>query len=50
MAAYVKEGKRIPRCGEVGLTSNQIDDFKNLGYVMSGNRHKRMTTVRFGVA
>jgi hypothetical protein len=46
MAAYVKEGKRIPRRGEVGLTTDQIDDFENQGFVMSGNRHKRMTAVR----
>jgi hypothetical protein len=46
MAAYVKEGKRIPRRGEVGLTTEQIDDFENQGFVMSGNRHKRMTAVR----
>ncbi len=46
MAAYVKEGKRIPRRGEVGLTTDEIDDFENQGFVMSGNRHKRMTAVR----
>jgi len=46
MAAFVKEGKRIPRRGEVGLTTDQIDDFENQGFVMSGNRHKRMTAVR----
>jgi hypothetical protein len=46
MAAFVKEGKRIPRRGEVGLTTEQIDDFENQGFVMSGNRHKRMTAVR----
>ena len=38
MAAYVEEGKRIPRRGEIGLTSGEIDAFENTGYVMSGSR------------
>ena len=38
MAAYVQEGKRIPRRGEIGLTSNEIEDFEDAGYVMSGSR------------
>lgn len=38
MAAYVKEGKRIPRRGEIGLSGDQIADFENVGYVMSGSR------------
>lgn len=46
MAAYVQSGKRIPRRGEVGLTSNQIEHFEHLGYIMSGSRHSRMNAVR----
>lgn len=46
MAAYIAEGKRIPRRGEIGLTSEEIDQFENSGYVMSGSRHRRMEAVR----
>eukprot|EP01067_Filipodium_phascolosomae_P004166 Filipodium_phascolosomae@DN272_c0_g1_i1.p1 len=46
MAAYVQSGKRIPRRGEVGLSAEQIDNFEQLGYVMSGSRHRRMNAVR----
>uniref|UniRef100_T1J4T8 NF-kappa-B-activating protein C-terminal domain-containing protein n=1 Tax=Strigamia maritima TaxID=126957 RepID=T1J4T8_STRMM len=46
MAAYIAEGKRIPRRGEIGLTSNQIESFESVGYVMSGSRHRRMEAVR----
>lgn len=46
MAAYVAEGKRIPRRGEIGLTSDQIASFESVGYVMSGSRHRRMEAVR----
>ncbi|KAJ1677967.1 hypothetical protein EV182_005061, partial [Spiromyces aspiralis] len=46
MAAYVQEGKRIPRRGEIGLTSEQIEAFERAGYVMSGSRHRRMNAVR----
>ncbi|XP_055546396.1 NKAP family protein CG6066 [Wyeomyia smithii] len=46
MAAYVTEGKRIPRRGEIGLTSEEIDTFEKVGYVMSGSRHRRMEAVR----
>lgn len=38
MAEYVKAGKRIPRRGEIGLTSEEIADFEKSGYVMSGSR------------
>ena len=38
MAAYVESGKRIPRRGEIGLTSNEIETFEDAGYVMSGSR------------
>lgn len=46
MANYVKAGKRIPRRGEIGLTSNEITCFEDEGYVMSGSRHRRMEAVR----
>lgn len=46
MAAYVTEGKRIPRRGEIGLTSDEIANFEDVGYVMSGSRHRRMEAVR----
>lgn len=46
MLEYVASGKRIPRRGEVGLTSDQIESFEKLGYIMSGSRHSRMTAVR----
>jgi len=38
MAAYVQEGKRIPRRGEIGLNSDQIESFESAGFVMSGSR------------
>ncbi|XP_027717221.1 NF-kappa-B-activating protein [Vombatus ursinus] len=46
MAEYVKAGKRIPRRGEIGLTSEEIAAFECSGYVMSGSRHHRMEAVR----
>jgi hypothetical protein len=46
MANYVKAGKRIPRRGEIGLTSDEITSFEDQGYVMSGSRHRRMEAVR----
>uniref|UniRef100_A0A8D0W5P0 NF-kappa-B-activating protein C-terminal domain-containing protein n=1 Tax=Sus scrofa TaxID=9823 RepID=A0A8D0W5P0_PIG len=46
MAEYVKAGKRIPRRGEIGLTSEEIASFEYSGYVMSGSRHRRMEAVR----
>jgi len=46
MAAYVAEGKRIPRRGEIGLTSDEISKFEDEGWVMSGSRHRRMEAVR----
>ncbi|KAI8854536.1 ras-induced vulval development antagonist-domain-containing protein [Chytridium lagenaria] len=46
MAAYLQSGKRIPRRGEIGLTPNEIETFENVGYVMSGSRHRRMNAVR----
>ena len=38
MAAYVESGKRIPRRGEIGLTSDEISIFEDVGFVMSGSR------------
>ncbi|EGR33506.1 inositol monophosphatase family protein, putative [Ichthyophthirius multifiliis] len=46
IAQYIDSGKRIPRRGEVGLSSEQISRYEELGYVMSGSRHKRMNAVR----
>ncbi|NXY06918.1 NKAPL protein, partial [Pteruthius melanotis] len=46
MAEYVKAEKRIPRRGEIGLTSEEIAWFESSGYVMSGSRHRRMEAVR----
>lgn len=45
-AQFVQQNKRIPRRGEVGMSTEQIEDMETLGYVMSGNRNKRMTAVR----
>jgi len=39
MATYVALGQRIPRRGEVGLTSGEITNYEDLGYVMSGSRY-----------
>ena len=41
MAKYVAEGKRIPRRGEIGLTSGEIQTFEDQGYVMSGSRYSK---------
>ncbi|QDZ24332.1 NF-kappa-B-activating protein [Chloropicon primus] len=46
MAAYVQSGQRIPRRGEIGLTSDKISSYEDLGYIMSGNRHSRMNAIR----
>jgi hypothetical protein len=48
MAAFLAEDPdaRIPRRGEIGLESDQIEAFESAGYVMSGNRHRRMNAVR----
>ncbi|KAJ7489945.1 ras-induced vulval development antagonist-domain-containing protein [Mycena galericulata] len=37
---------RIPRRGEIGLTSDEIAKYEDVGYVMSGSRHRRMNAVR----
>lgn len=44
MAEYVKAGKRIPRRGEIGLTSDEIANFEKSGYVMSGSRYVMFTS------
>lgn len=48
MAAFLQDGTdlRIPRRGEIGLTSDQIAAYETVGYVMSGSRHRRMNAVR----
>lgn len=48
MAAFLQDDTdmRIPRRGEIGLTSDQIAQYETVGYVMSGSRHKRMNAVR----
>ncbi|GBE80646.1 predicted protein [Sparassis crispa] len=48
MAAFLKDGTdmRIPRRGEIGLSSDEIASFESVGYVMSGSRHRRMNAVR----
>lgn len=48
MAAFLAEdtNARIPRRGEIGLTSDEIAAYESVGYVMSGSRHRRMNAVR----
>uniref|UniRef100_A0A7S2ZZW9 NF-kappa-B-activating protein C-terminal domain-containing protein n=1 Tax=Rhodosorus marinus TaxID=101924 RepID=A0A7S2ZZW9_9RHOD len=46
MASFVQEGKRIPRRGEIGLKSEEIESFETAGYVMSGSRNRRMEAIR----
>ncbi len=46
MSNYIASGKRIPRRGEIGRTSDEISAFEAQGYVMSGSRHRRMEAVR----
>ena len=48
MAAFLQDGieARIPRRGEIGLSSEQIAQYEDVGYVMSGSRHRRMNAVR----
>lgn len=46
IASFVQQNKRIPRRGEVGIDNNDIEKFENLGYIMSGDRNKRLTAVR----
>ena len=37
---------RIPRRGEIGWDSSEIDRLEQDGYVMSGSRHAKMNAVR----
>lgn len=46
MADFVASGSRIPRRGEIGMTNENIEKFENAGFIMSGNRHRRMEAVR----
>jgi len=46
IARFIKENKRIPRRGEIGMTSDEIANFENQGFVMSGSRNKHMNAVR----
>ena len=46
MAAFLQDDARIPRRGEIGLSSNEIAAYETVGYVMSGSRHRRMNAVR----
>lgn len=46
MAAFVADGQRIPRRGEIGLESTEIEKYEKAGYVMSGSRNKKMNAVR----
>ncbi|KAI8618474.1 ras-induced vulval development antagonist-domain-containing protein [Chytriomyces sp. MP71] len=46
LAAYVQSGKRIPRRGEIGLQPEEIQAYEDVGFVMSGSRHRRMNAVR----
>ena len=39
-------GKESRGRGEVGYSSEQIENFEKMGYVMSGSRHARMNAVR----
>jgi hypothetical protein len=45
MAAYIAEGKRIPRRGEIGLEPEEIVTFEKTGYVMSGSRYANVATL-----
>ena len=49
MAEYVKAGKRIPRRGEIGLTSDEIANFEKSGYVMSGSRYVMFVLQEFNM-
>lgn len=46
LAQYVQQNLRIPRRGEIGYSSGDIDSFEKSGFVMSGSRHARMNAVR----
>eukprot|EP00397_Hematodinium_sp_SG-2012_P020700 GEMP01021343.1.p1 GENE.GEMP01021343.1~~GEMP01021343.1.p1 ORF type:complete len:338 (+),score=61.39 GEMP01021343.1:31-1014(+) len=46
MANFVQSNQRIPRRGEVGIKAEEIEELEDLGFVMSGSRHRRMNAVR----
>ena len=46
MAKYIEMGKRIPRRGEIGMTQEEIQNYEDLGYVMSGSRHNCINQTR----
>ena len=46
LAAYVQQNQRIPRRGEIGYSSTEIEQYEHSGFVMSGSRHARMNAVR----
>jgi len=46
LAQYVQQNLRIPRRGEIGFSGDDIEQWENSGYVMSGSRHTRMNAVR----
>ena len=46
IAQYVQKNMRIPRRGEIGWDSSEIDRLEQDGYVMSGSRHAKMNAVR----
>ena len=43
---YIAELTFLKILGEIGLTSDEISQFEDSGYVMSGSRHRRMEAVR----
>lgn len=46
IAAFVQKNMRVPRRGEIGLKSTEIEKLEAAGYVLSGSRHSRMNAVR----
>jgi predicted RNA-binding protein with RPS1 domain len=46
LAQYVQQNQRIPRRGEIGYSSTEIEKYEQSGFVMSGSRHARMNAVR----
>ena len=43
MAAFLDEGLRMPRRGEIGLEMGDVEKFEQYGYVMSGSRNETMS-------
>ena len=46
IAQFVQKNLRIPRRGEIGWDTSEIEQLETSGYVMSGSRHARMNAVR----